>query len=170
MTAIGRRRGGPGRGLPYAAPSETVWSEMNRSILGALMAVALAVPGMGGAAEDLMRVVYHVNQADPERHQIALTNIQNHINGTGAANMDIKVVLHGAGLDLLLGAAQNPDLRAGIDSLKLQGVRFQVCERSMKTRQLAVEQLYDVAEADIVPSGVMQISELQGQGYSYIKP
>jgi uncharacterized protein len=53
-----------------------------------------------------MRVVYHVNQGDPERHQIALTNIQNHINGNGAANLEIKVVLHGAGLDLLLGASK----------------------------------------------------------------
>jgi uncharacterized protein len=143
---------------------------MNRSILGALMALALAMPGMGSAAEDRVRVVYHVNQADPERHRIALTNIQNHINAVGAGNMEIKVVLHGAGLDLLLAAGDSPDLRAGIDSLKLQGVRFQVCERSMKKRQLAAEQLYDVAEADIVPSGIVELSVLQGQGYNYIKP
>ena len=30
--------------------------------------------------------------------------------------------------------------------------------------------LYDVDQADIVPSGVAEVARLQGMGYSYIKP
>ena len=30
--------------------------------------------------------------------------------------------------------------------------------------------LYDVEESDIVPSGVAEVAKLQAEGYSYIKP
>jgi intracellular sulfur oxidation DsrE/DsrF family protein len=50
-------------------------------------------------------------------------------------------------------------------------VAFQVCGNTLKGKQIDFEgDLYDVDEADIVPSGVAELSRLQGMGYSYIKP
>ncbi|XDZ69645.1 hypothetical protein AB8879_06555 [Alphaproteobacteria bacterium LSUCC0744] len=41
----------------------------------------------------------------------------------------------------------------------------------MKGKKLSPEKdLYDVFEEDIVPSGVAELSHLQMQGYTYIKP
>jgi uncharacterized protein len=137
-----------------------------------LLVLVMVVCGMAGAAtpEDRTRVVYHVNQGDPGLHVAALRNVQNHIDAVGAENMDIKLVLHGRGINLLLGANDNPDLQSAVDSLKLQGVDFQVCRNTLTSRQLPMAALYDTTEADIVLSGVAQLSILQREGYTYIKP
>jgi len=144
----------------------------NRIFLAAVLLALMALPGLASAAspDDVTRVVYHVNQGDPAVHIGALRNVQNHINAVGAENMDIKVVMHGGGLNLLLGANENPDLQAAVDSLKLQGVEFQVCENTLVSRNIALDALYDATAEDVVTSGVAQLSILQRQGYTYIKP
>ena len=136
--------------------------------------LVLAVSGMAGAGaatpEDRTRVVYHVNQGDPGLHMAAMRNVQNHINAVGAENMDIKLVMHGGGINLLVAANDHPDIQSAVDSLKLQGVDFQVCRNTLTSRQMPMEALYDTTEADIVPSGVAQLAILQREGYTYIKP
>jgi intracellular sulfur oxidation DsrE/DsrF family protein len=128
------------------------------------------------------KVVYHINYDDPKAQAGALGNIQNHINAVGAENLDLKVVMHGKGLSLLLtpGAAPKTKLTQGnateeiqakIAGLKDQGVGFQVCANTLKGKQIDSENdLYDVDKADIVPSGVAELAHLQGMGYAYIKP
>lgn len=144
----------------------------NKIFFAAVLLLAMAVPGLASAAtaDDVTRVVYHVNQGDPGVHMGALRNVQNHINAVGAEGMDIKVVMHGGGINLLIGANQNPDLQAAVDSLKLQGVDFQVCRNTLTSRNIPLEALYDATEADVVQSGVAQLSILQRDGYTYIKP
>ena len=129
------------------------------------------------------KVVYHINYDNPKRQTGALRNIQNHINAVGAENMDIKVVLHGNGLALLLEpdalknvpkfkfANANDKMTANIDGLKDQGVKFNVCANTVKGRKVNVNNdLYNVDDADIVPSGVAELSKLQMEGYTYIRP
>ena len=144
----------------------------NKILFAAALLLAMAVPGLTSAAtpDDVTRVVYHVNEGDPAVHMGALRNVQNHINAVGAEGLDIKVVMHGGGINLLLGANQNPDLQAAVDSLKLQGVDFQVCRNTLVSRNVPLDALYDATEADVVPSGVAQLSILQREGYTYIKP
>jgi uncharacterized protein len=147
-------------------------SMRNKILFAAVLLLAMAVPGLTSAAtpDDVTRVVYHVNEGDPAVHMGALRNVQNHINAVGAEGLDIKVVMHGGGINLLLGANQNPDLQAAVDSLKLQGVDFQVCRNTLVSRNVPLDALYDATEADVVPSGVAQLSILQREGYTYIKP
>jgi intracellular sulfur oxidation DsrE/DsrF family protein len=46
-----------------------------------------------------------------------------------------------------------------------------VCNNTLKGRKISYENdLFDVYEEDIVPSGVAELSHLQLQGYTYIKP
>ena len=128
------------------------------------------------------KVVYHVNYDDPKTQAGALRNIQNHINAVGAENLDLKVVMHGKGLSLLLtpDALKNTKLKHGnatdaqqatIAGLKDQGVDFAVCANTLKGKKInASNDLYDVDDDDIVPSGVAELSRLQQMGYTYIKP
>ncbi len=129
------------------------------------------------------KVVYHINYDNPKKQAGALRNIQNHINAVGAENLDIKVVLHGNGLALLLEpealtklkkfkhANADETMAAKIDGLKNQGIQFNVCENTVNGRKVNIEtDLYDVDKADIVPSGVAEVARLQSMGYSYIKP
>jgi len=129
------------------------------------------------------KVVYHINYDDPKLQAGALRNIQNHINATGAENLDLKVVLHGNGLALLLEpdsleklkkfkhANADEAMTAKIDNLKSQGIVFNVCENTVKGRNVDVAtDLYNVDPKDIVPSGVAELAILQHKGYAYIKP
>ena len=56
-------------------------------------------------------------------------------------------------------------------NLKSQNVSFDVCNNTLKGRKINYEKdLYDVFDEDIVPSGVAELSHLQQQGFTYIKP
>jgi len=129
------------------------------------------------------KVVYHINYDDPKKQSGALRNIQNHINAVGAENLDLKVVLHGNGLAMLLEpdalgklkkfrqANANDKMTARIDGLKNQGVTFNVCANTVRGRKVDLtNDLYDVNQSDIVPSGVAEVAHLQAKGYTYIKP
>lgn len=129
------------------------------------------------------KVVYHINYDTPKKQAGALRNIQNHINAVGAENLDLKVVLHGNGLALLLEpdslekltkfkhANADTTMTAKIDNLKDQGVDFNVCQNTVKGRKVDLEtDLYNVEKSDVVPSGVAEVARLQAMGYSYIKP
>jgi len=120
------------------------------------------------------KVVYHINYdggQDDKKYRGAMRNIQNHINAVGAENMDIKVVLHGNGLGLLSHAKTNEALRGQVLELKGQNVAMHVCNNTLKGRKISYENdLFDVFAEDIVPSGVAELSHLQLQGYTYIKP
>jgi intracellular sulfur oxidation DsrE/DsrF family protein len=117
------------------------------------------------------KVVYHINYDDPKQLSVALRNIQNHINAVGADNLDLKVIMHGAGVSLLKLANEDMDFQSKVINLKSQAVGFQVCNNTLVGKQLDYEQdLFDVQSADIIPSGVAELAYLQQQGYVYIKP
>lgn len=129
------------------------------------------------------KVVYHINYDNPKKQAGALRNIQNHINAVGSENLDLKVVLHGNGLALLLDpdsltklkkfkhANANETMTANIDNLKSQGVNFNVCANTVRGRKVDIDSdLYNVDKNDIVPSGVAEVAYLQANGYSYVKP
>ena len=147
--------------------------------LGLLMStVSYAGEGYGK-----QKVVYHINYDNPKQQAGAMRNIQNHINAVGAENLEVKVVLHGNGLALLLDpdsleklpkfkhANADATMTAKIDSLKNQGVKFNVCANTIKGKKVDREQdLYNVSADDVVPSGVAEVARLQAMGYAYIKP
>ena len=89
--------------------------------------------------------------------------------------------MHGDGLSLLLPPDEvagtkmkegnaDDEMQARIAGLKQQGVKFKICANTLKGRQVDLAALYDADEADVVPSGVAELSKLQGEGFSYIKP
>ncbi len=128
------------------------------------------------------KVVYHVNYDNPKQQAGALRNIQNHINAVGAENVELRVVLHGNGLSMLtypeslsktkLKQANATDqMQAKVDGLKSQGVQFNVCANTLKGKKISREDdLYNVDQDAIVPSGVAELAHLQAQGFTYIKP
>ena len=144
-------------------------------IVTILAALALGLTGALASAEGYgpQKVVYHINY-DGESgtsYRAAMNNIQNHINAVGAENLEVRVVMHGNGLGLLAEALTDDRLQTRVASLKGQNVSFHVCENTLRGREISYEDdLYDVWEEDIVPSGVAELSHLQAQGFTYIKP
>lgn len=141
------------------------------SLIAALLAVAQGPVASAETGYGKQKVVYHVNYDDPKKQKGALKNIQNHINAVGAENMDLRVVMHGNGLTLLMRANDDPNFESGVAHLKSQGIGFKVCANTLKGRKISYEDdLYDVDQEDIVPSGVAEIAHLQAEGFSYVKP
>lgn len=150
---------------------------MGKVFMALIAAFAIASVTTVSKAEDRygkQKVVYHINYDGGDgdkRYQGALRNVQNHINAVGAENIEVKIVLHGKGVDLLASAKGNQKLQSSVTSLKTQNVSFNICNNTLRSRKISYENdLFEVFEEDIVPSGVAEISHLQQQGYTYIKP
>jgi len=55
------------------------------------------------------------------------------------ANMDLRVVMHGNGLTLLMRANEDPNFESGVANLKSQGIGFKVCANTLKGRKISYE-------------------------------
>jgi len=139
---------------------------MVRRLLQVLVACVLGLAAAGAFAQDT--VVYHFDDAEAQALK-GLRNIRNHLDTDPTAK--ITVVTHAQGIDFLMEGAKdrNGSPYAGpVAALKARGVKFEVCEITLKNRNLKREQF--IEEADFTPSGVVRIAKLQKQGYAYIKP
>lgn len=117
-------------------------------------------------AQDL--VAYHIDHTDSQGLK-GLRNVRNHMDVDPTAK--VTVVTHANGVDMLfVGAKGAGDVEFAplVSALKARGVKFEVCEITLKNRNLKKEQF--IQEADFTPSGVVRLAKLQKQGASYIKP
>ncbi len=143
-------------------------------LVGLLGVAAMAVPALlplGAAhaqATGPDQVVYHVSDTATQALG-GLRNIKNHLDTDPTAR--ITVVAHAQGVDFLMQDAKdrngNP-YEIAVQELVGRGVKFEVCEITLKNRNLKKEQF--IAEAQFTPSGVVRLAKLQRQGFAYIRP
>ncbi|HJV96475.1 MAG TPA: DsrE family protein [Albitalea sp.] len=131
-----------------------------------LLSALLAFAALAAAAQD--RVVYHISDASTQ----ALAGLRNARNQLDTEpTTQIIFVTHGDGVDFLMEGANdrngNP-YAATVAALVNRGVKFEVCEITLKNRNLKREQF--IQEAEFTPSGVVRVTKLQRQGYSYLRP
>ena len=133
----------------------------------ALLAAAPVFAQDGAVGPD--KVVYHFS-AGLEQASLGLQNIRNHLEANPKA--EITVVAIATGVDFLMKGAKTArgnEYRSMVEDLELQGVKFSVCEITLRERGLKKEQF--LPEARFVPSGVAEIARLQArQGYAYLRP
>ncbi len=133
---------------------------------------------------EIRKVVWHADFADPRRFSAMLTSINNMIT-TFQDNLfdyDVRIVFVSYGIrfltnDKLAGtpfeedaelAKQRPDLIERLKSLQdIQEVKLELCEITRVAVGLPKEKLIEGVIS--VPSGVVQIGELQQQGFAYLK-
>ena len=116
------------------------------------------------------KVVYHIDDAEAQGLK-GLRNIRNHLDV--APQTTIIVVTHANGVDIMMDGAK--DKKNGVEyaplvgALKSRGVKFEVCEITLKNRNLKKDQF--ILDADFTPSGVVRVADLQYKdGFAYIKP
>ena len=121
----------------------------------------------GSVAPD--KVIYHLNQGN-EQASDALRNINNHLEVNPAAK--IVVVTHSKGVDFLMNDAVDKNgnpYNVPVEALKAKGVKFDVCEITLRSRKLDKKQF--IPEVTYVPSGVAEVAKLQSrEGFVYVKP
>lgn len=145
---------------------------MKRLIAVAMAAVMMLGTGLAMAGSyGKQKVVYHINYDNAKRQAGAMRNIQNHINAVGAENLDLRIIMHGKGVSLLMKANSDANFESKVVSLKSQNVKFKVCKNTLRGKKIDYKSdLFDVAESDIVPSGVAELAHLEQQGFAYIRP
>ena len=127
--------------------------------------------GLAPAAFAQDKVVYHIDNSEAQATK-GLRNVRNHLDV--APDTKIVVVTHAEGIDFLMEGAhdkKNPNIEYAslVSALKARGVRFEVCEITLKTRNIAKDKF--ILDAEFTPSGVVRIGQLQArEHYAYIKP
>jgi intracellular sulfur oxidation DsrE/DsrF family protein len=140
-----------------------------KALFGLIALFALAGCASTGDSVGPDKVVYHLNSG-LEQATNGLRNIRNHLEVNPKAQ--IVVVTHAQGVDFLMkgkkDANGNP-YETIVQDLKGQGVKFDVCQITLRNRKLARDQFID--EVEYVPSGVAEIARLQQrEGFAYLRP
>ena len=138
---------------------------VRRFIATAVVAASMAAPGVALAQDP---VVYHIDDAAAQGIK-GLRNIRNHLDVDPTAK--ITVVTHANGVDFLMEGAKDASggtFAGPVSALVARGVKFEICEITLRNRNLKREQF--IQEAEFTPSGVVRIARLQRQGAAYIKP
>lgn len=143
-----------------------VWIAAGTILLGACAGGA-GIDPRANVADD--KVVYHVNDSAVQAAN-ALRNVGNHLEVNPRAK--IVVITHAQGVDFLFDGATdrngNP-YNIAVEDLKTRGVKFDVCEITLRNRKLGKNRF--IPEATFVPSGVAEITRLQQrEGYAYLRP
>lgn len=130
------------------------------------------VLGMGSAmAQDKVKVVYHFDNSEAQA-TAGLRTLRNYMDT--APDTEIIVVALGDGVRFLMEDAKdakNNNMQYGplISDLVAKGVKFEICELTLRAMNMKKEQF--VLDAGFTPSGVVRIGQLQFRDhYAYIKP
>jgi intracellular sulfur oxidation DsrE/DsrF family protein len=143
-----------------------------------VVAVAFAIFGMAALSHGSEngkehRIVVQVDQRDPELMNLVLNNVQNlleYYNGKGET-AKIEVVAYGPGLDMFRedkSPVRERLMRMSQDGSNLQLSACHHTMMGMEKKEGHPIQIMSIAK--VVPSGVVRISELQEQGWTYLRP
>ena len=132
------------------------------------LAVSLSV-GSNLASAEPTKVVYHIDDAATQGLK-GLRNIRNHLDVSPQTK--IIVVTHANGVDILMEGGKDKsgtEYAPLVAALKSRGVHFEVCEITLRNRNLKRDQF--ILDAEFTPSGVVRIADLQFKDkYAYIRP
>jgi len=155
--------------------NSTTRSTTRRAVLAtALLATLFAIPAQAQAqttAPTGDKVVYHIDHSANQATK-GLRNIRNHLDV--APDTKVVVVTHAEGVDFLMEGAKdkanpNIDYASLVSALVARGVVFEICEITLKNRNL--DKKLFVMDAVFTPSGVVRIARLQArEGFAYLKP
>ncbi|MEO5689985.1 MAG: DsrE family protein [Burkholderiaceae bacterium] len=155
---------------------------MQSTVLAARLITALAlgcVTGSGLAADAVgkpaaiaadaaqtsrERAIFAVSDNDPAKWNLTLGNINNAIDGLGAGNADIELVVYGPGINML---KKDSPVAEKIAAALARGVHIAACQNSMRGAKL---ELGDLAPGvGPVPSGVVELIHREHAGYAYVR-
>ena len=143
---------------------------MKNWLIALSLALSSVMVSSVALAQEVIRVIYHIDDADVQGLK-GLRNIRNHLDVSPQTK--IRVVTHANGVDFLMDGARDKsgkfEYAPLVSALVSRGVVFEVCEITLKNRNLKRDQF--VMEANFTPSGVVRIAELQAkEKFAYIKP
>lgn len=110
-------------------------------------------------------IVFHVDSPSPDILALALSNAQNYKAALPNENFTMVLVVNGPAVTQVTTPSPLLDQFA---PLHQQGLSLRVCNNALNKFNISPAQLWP--NAQVIPAGVVEIAELQQQGYSYVKP
>ena len=108
--------------------------------------------------------VFHLDQGQAEL-DIAFSNITNYLGAF--PNRDFRVVLLVNGPGIKLMGRDSPNC-SRLQELSAMGLSVRVCNNALKHFGFSADWLCPCCV--IVPAGIIELVDLQRQGFAYIKP
>jgi len=144
--------------------------------LAAAAALSIAIVTSAFAADaKAHHVAIQIDQNDPQVMNLVLNNATNVIEyyRDKHEDVDVDIVAYGPGLHML--RADTSPVKDRVKRLKDMAfpgkIQFSACNNTRKGMEKAEgHPIPIVAEATIVPSGVVHLMELEEQGWSYVRP
>jgi intracellular sulfur oxidation DsrE/DsrF family protein len=119
------------------------------------------------------KVAIQVNQNDKGVMDLALNNAKNVIDYYQAKGeaVVIEIVTYGPGLHMLRADTSPVKERIAVMSLENPNIAFVACGNTQTNQSKAENRpIRLISEAEVTPSGVVWLMELQERGYAYIRP
>ena len=145
-----------------------------KSIRIALAAGLIAFAPLTALAEgQVHKLAIHVDEGDPQLLNMALNNAQNVVSYYAAQGDSavIEIVAYGPGLTMFIDGKSPVGNRISAMALEHEDMTFSACGNTIAAMEKRTGQPVTVmSEVRVVPSGVVRLMELQGEGYAYIRP
>ena len=148
---------------------------LSRSAAGLVLAATALRGAKAAEAPKPHRISFHIVSADPTMMNVALHNIAAAADYYAAQNQAVAIELVANGPGYVMMRADKSPVAALIAEThaKYPFVVFSACQNSRKGVAKAegktMAEIPEVPEATDVPAGVVRLSELQEQGWSYIR-
>lgn len=108
----------------------------------------------------------HADSNDVATVRLVLKNAANYIKGLPGRKFKLHVVANGPAVTLF--TREHQDLYDMAKPLMEQGVEFKLCSNALNDNKLTGEHIWPGCQ--IVAAGLVEIVELQRNGFAYIKP
>ncbi|MBO9681285.1 MAG: DsrE family protein [Flavisolibacter sp.] len=108
------------------------------------------------------KVVIQLSSNDTLVHKSLIRQLNNILNAF--ETIRIEVVVHGPGIEMMM---KNARYENNLQLLHKKGIKFLVCQNTMKEKQIKAADLNSFTE--VIPAGIAHIIIRQSEGWSYIK-
>jgi uncharacterized protein len=150
---------------------------ITRSVVVALAVGLLALCGAHAQGGKPHRIAIQVDQSDPAVMNLALNNAENIIEyyRDKGEDVDVEIVAYGPGLNMLRDDTSPVKDRiariASTDATFPSRIAFSACNNTLQGMEKREgHAITIIPQAKMVPAGVVRLSELEEQGWSYIRP
>jgi len=109
-------------------------------------------------------VVFHLDNNTTDLGA-TISSMENYFKRLSGKKFHAHLVVDGAGIKFL---GKNAPHAVQLTRLSKIGLQIQVCQNAID--QLSIEPAWLIPSAKIVPSGLLEIIDLQRKGFAYIKP
>lgn len=126
---------------------------------------SVALHHLTGVPAARHRVVVEVNVPGTVAYGTVLGNVTNLVKAFAPEKVEVEVVCHGAGIDMLLG--RQKALAERVRQANKIGITFAACSNTLGGRNLSKKDLAPFIV--IVDSGVAEVVRKEEAGWSYLK-